>query len=134
MRRLLLALLIALLPLRGWVADAMALPAPALHALISIAEKDHSAPGSGPSGAERSAGTVAHGGCHDQNRVSSGSDDGDDSGSVAGCSTCTLCHSAVIAPRLTPGLSPGQPPAARPALAARFASAAPAPGFKPPIS
>lgn len=132
MRRLLLALLIALLPLRGWVADAMALPAPTASALVSIAEDHHLTLGKGHFEPETAAVAVFHAGCHDQT-LAAAADDAD-AGTAAGCSTCTLCHSAVIAPLLAPRLPIGQLPAARPAPAARFASAAPAPGFKPPIS
>jgi hypothetical protein len=121
MRTLLLALMIALLPIRGWLGDAMALE------LVQ-----HSLPAA-----------AAH--CHDALDASGGMDMSDqatthDSDHGAGhqncgtCGICQVCHTVALdgMPRFDIAhTAPHAPPASYPA---RFASAEPAPGLKPPIS
>jgi hypothetical protein len=147
MRTLLLALMIALLPIRGWLGDAMAvemalhaMPAAAAAATVSMA----------------SAATEAH--CQDAMEAMD-ADDGmgmqmamsghptqdpqdhatHDGGGAdhQGCGTCTacqVCHTVALGgmPLVdTMRLAPQAPPAAH---TERFASAEPAQGLKPPIS
>lgn len=124
LRFLFLALLIALLPLRGWVGDVMAMERTTTalaqgsghHLMVSAADihADTHADCPGHAGTPAPAASAA-----------------DDCGT---CTACQLCH----APALTPagatsvhlphiGPRPGAP-------TIDFASAERAPGFKPPIS
>ena len=124
MRSLVLVLAILLLPLRGWLGDGMgtamaieAAQAPAaVHAMSADAHSMHGMHEMHEAeGTSHEAHTTAPD-CH------------------SSCSDCQLCHSvamavppaltaAVEAPRTAPAFAPGA-----------FASAEPAPGFKPPIS
>lgn len=134
MRHLLLALLIALLPLRGLVGDAMAMQmlAPAGHAM---------------DGAEAAA--PAHG--HDDLPTQAADDAGpcpghmaqapDDAApthaGTAECGTCTacqICHTVALAVRDVPEAALAVAPSPPRAGGERFASVTPAPGLKPPIS
>lgn len=121
MRHWLLALMIALLPLRGWVGDAMALslvmPAgtvqaattPPCHghedAATSVAGAD--APGTAQASAPE--GTHSHG-------------------------ACSVCHAPALTPLALRAISPqAAPPAAAPA-SVRFSSCEPRRDAKPPIA
>lgn len=151
MRTLLLALMIALLPIRGWLGDAMAVEM-VKHALPAAASAAASM---------ATAATEAH--CHEAMeaggdsgmgmgmgmgmQMSAGTDVSDDSVTHAthdnagadhqGCGTCTacqVCHTVALGgmPLVdTVHSAPQAPPAAH---ASRFASAEPAQGLKPPIS
>jgi hypothetical protein len=139
MHRWLLLLMIALLPLRGWVGDAMAgemiaqqmggaqqatSHARAMHVAAQPPhERDHQGRdcmehAQTPSG-------------------DSGATKGERQGEVSPCSTCASCQ-ACSSPALTLGVETGSTrgfaPPRPPSAAARFASADPAPGLKPPIS
>lgn len=130
MRFLVLALAILLLPLRGWLGDgmgtAMAIeavqPATAAPAMHTMSADDH---------AMHDMAGMSHEG-HDAQPASHHAAASPDCQST--CSDCQLCHSVAMtlrpevtslveAPRAAPAFSP-----------AAFASAEPAPGFKPPIS
>jgi hypothetical protein len=134
MRVLLLALMIALLPLRGWVGDAMAmdmmteaLHAP-LHAIKSVASDDHTT-GHG------SHLEAHHADCAEHAAPAPTSDAaGSHDGNCASHAACQLCHSVALAPPpLT--LAPAALPLAAPPLAlAGFVSAELPRGFKPPIA
>jgi hypothetical protein len=154
MRTLLLALMIALLPIRGWLGDAMAvemvrhsLPAASLVAEASPAKAAadahcHEAMEAADGGMDTMA---HHAGAHDDgsnsnsnsNSNSSSSNNNDHGTDHQGCGTCTVCQVChTVALGGTPLIdtvhsAPQAPPAAH---AARFASAEPAPGLKPPIS
>jgi hypothetical protein len=121
MRVLLLVLAIVLLPLRGWVGDAMMLaPAqqasagPAMHAMHS---------------SDAHADAIDHGAMHDSN---SDSDAGPHAHTT--CDTCQFCHSVAVT--AWPGVPmPAEAPRHAPtAQATVFASAEALQGFKPPIS
>lgn len=137
MRTLLLALMIALLPIRGWLGDAMAvemvrhsLPAASLVAEASAASVAADAHCHEAMAMEADSGmdTMAHhAGSHDDNG-------GADHQGCGTCTACQVCHTVALGgmPVVdTVHSAPQAPPAAR---AARFASAEPAPGLKPPIS
>lgn len=124
MRRLVLVLMIALLPLRGWVGEAMAaqmamadLQAGAMVSLMSThtdcaLHADHGAMQA--AAAQSTAPEPDHG-------------DG-------GCNTCQACHHlALELPSFSWSVSDA-PPAALPLVAVRFASAFPALTSKPPIA
>ena len=137
MRTLLLALMIALLPIRGWLGDAMA-----------VEMVRHSLPAASLVAEEASPASVAadaH--CHETMEAADSGMDAmahhDDGSSTnhgtdhQGCGTCTVCQVChTVALGGTPLIdivhgAPQAPPAAR---TARFASAEPVLGLKPPIS
>jgi hypothetical protein len=144
MRTLLLALMIALLPIRGWLGDAMALE------MVR-----HSMPAA--SASVVTAATQAH--CHEAMDAMDAMDRMDtDSGMQMamdmpdshaatptttggadhqGCGTCTacqVCHTVALGGMPLIDTVHGAPQAPPAAHAARFASAEPAQGLKPPIS
>jgi hypothetical protein len=132
MRTLFLALMIALLPLRGWVGDVMALEldtAPAkAHHYVSVAAQTALQEGS-------EVHTVA--GHHGHAMpVASNEDACDDQlhGAEGHCTLCQICHSVALAPVL-PLLPAAVLPLAAPAAAQPlYTSAERALGDKPPIS
>jgi len=136
MRTLLLALMIALLPIRGWLGDAMAvemvrhsLPAASLVAETSAASMTADAHCHEAMDTDSGMDTMAHhAGSHDDNG-------GADHQGCGTCTACQVCHTVALGGGMplvdTVHSAPQAPPAAR---AARFASAEPAPGLKPPIS
>ncbi len=123
MRVLVLALAILLLPLRGWVGDAMTIEAVTLPA---AAQSTHSMAGTTHDG---HGGHDAHQGHGAPAETSQPSHD-----CHSTCGDCQLCHSVAVT--LWPALATlVEAPRAAPAFAtAAFASAEPAPGLKPPIS
>lgn len=136
MRTLLLALMIALLPIRGWLGDAMALEMvrhslPAAEAVVAaangIAESHcHEATMEADTGHDMAA---MHGTSGDAQQSH-----GTDHANCGTCVACQVCHTVALGgmPLVdTPHAAPQAPPAAH---AARFASAEPVLGFKPPIS
>ncbi|MDM0009798.1 hypothetical protein QTI51_33870 [Variovorax sp. J22G73] len=149
MRTLLLALMIALLPIRGWLGDAMALEM-ARHSLPVASVSTVSA----ASGATMA--TQAH--CHeameamdatdadagmqmamDMSDSPAGHASHDTTGGAdhQGCGTCTacqVCHTVALGGMPLIDTVHGAPQAAPAAHASRFASAEPAQGLKPPIS
>jgi len=113
MRRFFLILLIALLPLRAWVSDSMAMPA----AGATTATSAHCA--------EMMAGADAST-TDDIHKVS---------GTTKGlsCSQCQLCHLMGLAVAEFTPLLPALPAARITQVPTHFASAEPAQGFKPPL-
>lgn len=137
MRRILFLLMIALLPLRGWVGDAMALqmvlPGGLAHTAVHASAPGSDAQAHGGAAADQHrhlATTAPRGDCTDH--ALGGTTEPD-----SHCKTCTVCqtcHTVAITVPAT-GTEGTEPPAALPVLAdSRFASADRAPGFKPPIS
>lgn len=149
MRTLLLALMIALLPIRGWLGDAMALEM-ARHSLpVASASTVSAAPGAAMA-------TQAH--CHEAMEAMDATDtvDADAGMQMAmdmsdghashdttggadhqGCGTCTacqVCHTVALGGMPLIDTVHGAPQAAPAAHTSRFASAEPAQGLKPPIS
>ena len=123
--------MIALLPLRGWVGDAMA--GQMLQQRLATAEA-----GAAPS---HPAEAMAHDDCmgHPKAADAGGADSSsDDSGTAhADCPTCASCQvcSSVALAMSTTTLQPLAFETIAPAsFAFRFASAEPAPALKPPIS
>ncbi|MGJ7605426.1 hypothetical protein ACSFA7_13900 [Variovorax sp. LT1R20] len=133
MRTLLLALMIALLPIRGWLGDAMA-----------VEMVRHSLPAASLVAEEASPASVAadaH--CHEaMEAADSGMDtmahhDEGSSTDHQGCGTCTacqVCHTVALGGTPLIDIVHGAPQAPPAAHTARFASAEPVPGLKPPIS
>ncbi len=128
LRLLLLAFMIALLPLRGWVGDVMAMER------VSQALTTTSA--TAASGDCHEA-MVPHGQAdtqHESRQPAVAQDAAHASGDCGSCTACQICHSVALA-----GLAMAAPAAASatpaPQTQARLhASVERAPGFKPPIS
>ncbi len=127
MRVFVLALAILLLPLRGWLGDAMAIeaaqPAPIGHATHTMQADEH---------AMHDMAGHAHDTHHSDGAAAEPAHTPDDCHTT--CGDCQLCHSVAIA--LWPELAalvaaPRTAPAFAPAA---FVSAQPKPGLKPPIS
>jgi hypothetical protein len=146
MRTLLLALMIALLPIRGWLGDAMAvemvrhsMPAAAATAvsMASAATEAHCHDAMGEMGAMSVMSAMDAGDTaamdmsgHDGNHDAGGADH-------QGCGTCTacqVCHTVALGGMPLVDTVHGAPQAQPAARTARFASAEPAQGLKPPIS
>jgi len=136
MRLLVLVLAIVLLPLRGWLGDAMMLapvqPATAGHAMHAAtdgamaAHAMHGMPSTDDHDMHAALAAMDSGATHD----------GTDSLHAAHttCDTCQFCHSVAVTawPEVPmPAAAPAHGPIAG---AMRFASAEAAQGFKPPIS
>ena len=146
MRTLLLALMIALLPIRGWLGDAMAVEM-AKHSLpeaVSVASAAteahcHEAMEAGDHrgmAMQMSAGTdmpdpLAHA-THDTHE--SHDDAGADHQGCGTCTACQVCHTVALGGMPQVDTVHGAPQAPPAAHASRFASAEPAQGLKPPIS
>ena len=140
MRRFLLILLIALLPIRGFAGGVMAveMSTQALNAINLIAGHAYPSGDSGlfdgqaldqatpecPGHAQAASGVAAH--SHDTQPTT------DDH--CKNCSVCQICNSLAIAGSVAipAGLLPAQSP--KPAIGVSFASAALATSLKPPIS
>ncbi|MBI2768152.1 MAG: hypothetical protein HYX47_00885 [Burkholderiales bacterium] len=123
MRHLILVLMIALLPVRGWVGEAMAgqMLAQQLSAIKTIAAHAQPERSAGHFSPEDSMKSMADCPGHSQPAQ----------GTCSGCQMCSLLALDAAVPTVLP-VAPAHPlPVALPAA---FASAEPAPGFKPPIS
>ena len=139
MRRLLLALMIVMLPLRGWIGDAMAMEVtqPGLIASSSIASMHHSTLDSSHFYAKTVANPVRGVGshCEDLGAGEAAAAGADGAAQAHGnCGACSVCHAVAlqlwtVVPAGIPSVSP--PPAT---MAESFASAEPRPARKPPIS
>ncbi|SDZ06944.1 hypothetical protein SAMN05518669_120106 [Variovorax sp. YR634] len=138
MRTLLLALMIALLPIRGWLGDAMAVEMvrhslPAAEAAVSMATAAteahcHEAMDAGSS-MDMQMGMADHAGSHDNS-----SNDGTGHQGCGTCTACQVCHTLALGGMPLVDIVHSAPQAPPAAHAARFASAEPAQGLKPPIS
>lgn len=142
MRHLLLALLIVLLPLRGWLGDAMATSmatAPLQHqqsAMEVIAGHGHEPGAASHSGHEVASHAPAQAlhDCAEQADEQSAQAGNAHDGHCNTCEACQACHTVALSP-VALGLNtsfnaPTQPRA----MAAQFTSAPAALGQKPPIS
>jgi len=159
MRRLILAVMIVLLPWRGWMGDVMAMDTALVtqNAIQSIADHDHLTMGSAHSDTDSGlfAARGGHGlcpehvhadasapgaapaglpgtGAHDDaTDTDSDSDQASDGGA---CTVCQVCHT--VAMSADAASLPALPlPALVPEMSfPSFTSALPAPGLKPPIS
>jgi hypothetical protein len=131
MRRFVLTLMMALLPLSGWTGDAMAIEmaAATLETPTFAIETGADHARTETAAAVFDSENTLHANCHDHVAALD-----DTAHADSNCSTCSACHSLALAPTLTQAasvaLSAPQPQAAEPF----FASAERAPGFKPPIS
>lgn len=144
MRHLLLALMIALLPLRGWVGDAMAMEmmASALDHRVESASyfiASHADSTSPEAQFNAQPMDMVHADCPGHaTMASSGNTPADsqhhaDAADCATCAACQICHTVALTPiplQIAAAVLPaGQPQTSSP----HFASAERTPGFKPPI-
>jgi len=133
MRHLLLVLLIAVLPVRGWAADVMtvAMAAQELNAIKIVASSAHSTRATDQFSTEIQANMPA-----DCPMLASSKATGNNTASplCKGCTTCQLCMALVTGyPMMLIGAVP-LPQATQGMASISFSSAERAPGFKPPIS
>jgi hypothetical protein len=112
MRRFLLILLIALLPLRAWVGDSMAIPTSS----TAVAASSHCA--------EMMAGADA--------ATTDNAPKATDTTTLS-CTQCQLCHLLGLAVAEFTPLLPALPAARITPVPTHFASAEPTQGFKPPL-
>ena len=140
MRHLVLALMIALLPLRGWAGDAMATQmastaiaietgAPRAHEIAAKASFEHKnesveASKAVPDCHEHLADSLAG---QDQSETAANSDH------CGTCQACQACHTVALSPSALKVSASFTPPQLRPTRNAAFTSAAAALGQKPPI-
>lgn len=128
MRLLVLAFMIALLPLRGWVGDAMAME----RVSQGLTGTQASA---APGDCHEAMASHAHAGApHEDHPSSVAQDSTHASSDCGGCTECQICHSVALAGPAS--LPPASTPATTaPQTQARLhASIARTPGFRPPIS
>ena len=140
MRRVLLILMIALLPVRGWAADVMGVVM-AAHELSVALRFAGGAGSSDHSGSANEAKSVRPSGAEALFNMSpncpmwAAQAAGDDpSASYEGCATCQLCMALVVGPVFALSNIAPLPQAAQGFASVSFTSAERAPGFKPPIS
>lgn len=141
MRHLVLALMIVLLPLRGWAGDVMAVEMAAEMASTAVAMK------SGAAGAHQMGATAyfdhknqatnpaqAMLDCHEQIASHPEVDQTANSDHCGTCQACQACHTVALSPPSFDITTSFAPPHLQPISAAAFTSAASALGQKPPIS
>jgi hypothetical protein len=137
MRHLVLALMIVLLPLRGWAGDAMVTQmasaaiateteASSAHELVVTASFDHKN--------QTFAAAQAKPDCHDQVASHQESDQTTSDDHCGTCQACQACHTVALSPSSLEASTSFTSPTLRPTRAAAFTSAAAALGQKPPIS
>lgn len=122
--------MLALLPLRGWVGDAMAMEmvklAPTRQATAPM--PGHTAMLNADIGSAQTMHAECPGHASAHAEAEQATTDGDTS-----CTACQICHAVAMTPAF-PQLLPSALPAAQPRTAIHhFASAERATGFKPPI-
>ncbi|MET3460074.1 hypothetical protein [Variovorax atrisoli] len=144
MRTLLLAIIIVLLPVRGWLGDAMAvemvrhsLPAAMEAATVASAAAEahcHEAMDADAGGGDMAMAMdmSAHGSSHDDG--GSGTTSHGDHQGCGTCVACQVCHTVALGGMPLVAIVHGAPQASPPGHAARFVSAEPVQGLKPPIS
>ena len=124
-------LLTALLLLRSWAGDAMAIGMlPKVHepvAAMAMADEHHASAGVTPPCHEMAENT-ADDMPHEQHGKSHNTDN------CGTCISCQICHSTAMTAVAAPAPGFDQPQSAPHAALLSFSSAEPQPGFKPPIS
>lgn len=137
MRHLVLALMIVLLPLRGWAGDAMATEMASMSgAMNSVAASAHETGAKGlfdhQNGALETENAVPD--CHEQVAAQTDADNTAGGDHCGTCQACQVCHTVGLSPSPLSLTAAFAPPQLRPTRAAAFTSAASALGQKPPIS
>jgi hypothetical protein len=130
MRVFLVALMIAMLPLRGWMGDAMAIGMAGQHQEVAAAPMEH-----GMAAAHEDCAGMAPA------TLTPAPTDESAAGSMAGasddcesCSACQVCNSVALATDSPAALALSAPQASPVSVLAQFASFYPQRGHKPPIS
>jgi len=137
MRHLVLALMIVLLPLRGWAGDTMATQVASAaiateigsanaHEMTVSASFDHQN--------QTRAASQAMPDCHEQVASHQESDQTASNDHCGTCQACQACHTVALSPSSLEVSTSFTSPTLRPTRAATFTSAAAALGQKPPIS
>ena len=146
MRLFVLVLMLVLLPLRGWMGDAMAtvMAAGATNMVADGAHQQSGEGGSGPSAAGATAGAktdcAGHTAMHLSDAYSADkatsepSDPTDQNGHGEHCQTCQACHSVAMSTSALIVSSSFSAPSQPQALTAPYTSAVAALSQKPPIS
>jgi hypothetical protein len=129
MRHILLALLIALLPLRGWVGDAMAMSLvthPAAHAVHTLAPSE--------AVADHCAEHTGHTAHADHTADAASSPHASDVHPTHQHKACDVCNGPAMALSGVEAVAPPLPHGVQATAAERFASTVLPQGIKPPIS
>ena len=142
MRHLLLALLIALLPLRGWVGDAMAtqmaagqLQHPSAQAEVQAAHSHEEEMARAHTGHHGEAAVQASQTLHDcAEQTADNSSTHSSDGHCETCAACQACHTVALSPAAPGPVAVFSAPTLPRPAADQFASADAALGQKPPIS
>ncbi len=125
---LLLALMIALLPLRGWVGDVMAMERVAQGLTTTQAA-------AAPGDCHEAMASHGHASAqHDDHPSVADQGSADFGGDCGGCTACQICHSVALAGTFSLTSTAASATSAPQTQARLHASIARAPGFKPPIS
>ena len=141
MRHFLLILMIALLPLRGWMGDVMAVEmtqqaiSPASITTYSVANNDHSMPGMDHFYTPASPAQAEHP-CPDHAAASPGDGSRVDMQATTDCSTCTscqVCHAVAVVMTAPAPATLAMAATAPLTTGSAFTSVVAARGFKPPI-
>ena len=137
MRYFVLALMIFLLPLRGWAGDVMATQmAGSALAIEKGASRAHEMGAKASFYQEKQAINISPAvpDCHEQGVSHSDTTDTPTNEHCSTCAACQSCHTVALSP-VSPGLATSfNRPQVRQVIAARFTSADAALGQKPPIS
>lgn len=138
MRLLLLALMIALLPLRGWVGDVMAMEMPAGLSSATNNIATH-VDNTGARGHIHLNSEASHTQCHGHDGAAAdaradNAESHDNPGQCSHCSACQICHTVAVTTAVSLAVDTALPHLLWPASGLQFASAIPAPHLKPPIS
>ncbi len=140
MRHLFLIIMIALLPLRGWVSDAMATGMLATQvqqqqqtAAKIVATHTHEAGAQAHQDTETVVADAAQTAADCSGHASGGDDHANDT-HCSSCSVCQACHTLALSPAAADVTAAFNPRTLPRAVAAQFVSAEHALGEKPPIS
>ena len=141
MRHLLVALMIALLPIRGWVGDAMAVDMAAGMAMQQVSKAQSSAEGAMPVSGSNAASQAAAAmpedcpmGAQSENGKSVEGEPAGETAASCNCNSCDLCLALATFTLPTLATAAFTPHAAPPSLGTRFSSAERVFSLKPPIS
>jgi len=143
MRHLVFALMILLLPLRGWAGDAMATQMAGMSVTANATETGAArANGMQPAASfdhqnQAFEATPALPDCHqraaEQSETITSANSAKGNDTCGTCQACQACHTLALSPSPTEVVTSDSSPQLRPTPAAAFTSAASALGQKPPI-
>ena len=137
MRYFVLALMIFLLPLRGWAGDVMATQmASSALAIEKVAARAHETGAKASFHHQKQAVNISPAvpDCHEQVVSHSDTTDTPTNDHCSTCSACQSCHTVALSPTSSGLATSFNRPQVRQVIAARFTSADAALGQKPPIT